>query len=291
MRDAIKKLLRRSVFLLMAVTVCAGAGQLLYVWAEPAETFLTKQDDAVKLSILMYHSILKDPQCAGKWTVSPAVLEEDFIYLQKNGYKTITAEQLIAYTNGEGELPEKPVMITFDDGHYNNLLYALPLLKKYNMTAIVSPIGFKIDEFSAIQDQNPMYAYLNWEDLCLLTEDGVFEIGNHTYNMHKNNGVRRAGQSVAAHREALIADVGKVQEAMQTHCGYAPKVFAYPFGNWDKESQGILREMGFCVFLTCYEHSNDITRDPACLLALGRFNRPSGISTAKFMEKALSELS
>lgn len=288
--DVKKLLLRRSVSLLLALAVCTGGAQLLYTWADSSEAFA--ESDAVPLPILMYHSILKDPQLAGKWTISPAVLEDDLHYLKKHGYESVSAGQLIAYVNGQGELPEKPVMITFDDGLYNNLVYALPLLKEYGMTAIVSPIGYKVDEFSAAQDENPIYAYLSWEDLCLLTEEGVFEIGNHTYNLHttkkgRNGIMRLKGESEEAHSKVLTQDVSKLQEAMQAHCDYTPNVFAYPFGSWDKESQTILREMGFCVFLTCYERMNYITRDPACLLKLGRYNRPSGISTAKFMEKAL----
>ncbi len=249
-------------------------------------------EQTVCLPIIMYHSLLKDPQLAGPYVLSPAQFEDDLLYLKQHGYETVSSAQLMDFVHGRGELPPKPVMITFDDGQYNNLLYGLPLLQKYGMHAVLSPIGFKVDEFSLGEDRNPIYAYLSWEDISALLTDGTFEIGNHTYSLHSANkgrsGVTRLpGEKPEAHKQVLTADVAKMQQALREHCGYEPMVFAFPYGKWDKESQDILREMGFCIFLTCYERVNTITRDPECLLKLGRYNRPSGVTTDAFMEKAL----
>ena len=78
--------------------------------------------EAVDIPIVMYHSVLKDEKYHGKYVISPAELENDILYLKEQGYTTIFMEDLINYTKG-GELPEKPIMLTFDDGYYNNYLY------------------------------------------------------------------------------------------------------------------------------------------------------------------------
>ena len=61
--------------------------------------------------------------------------------LQVKGYTAITVSDLLAYVQDGADLPEKPVMITFDDGYYNNYIYAYPLLKQRGMKAVVSIIG------------------------------------------------------------------------------------------------------------------------------------------------------
>ena len=68
----------------------------------------------VSLPVLMYHSVAPVPE--QQYCVTPETLESDLRYLQAHGYETVSPEELVAYTNGNGTLPEKPVMLTFDDG-------------------------------------------------------------------------------------------------------------------------------------------------------------------------------
>nr|AIA95017.1 Polysacc_deac_1 [uncultured Bacillus sp.] len=58
-------------------------------------------------------------------------------YLHDNGYHTITPAQLKAYLTEDAPLPDKPVMLTFDDGYIDNYVHAWPILKKYDMTATI----------------------------------------------------------------------------------------------------------------------------------------------------------
>ena len=102
---------------LLTLCLLLGAGALITAAA-------TAQ--GVEVPIVMYHSVLKDESRHGQYVISPAELESDLKYLRDHGYTTILIEDLIAYTQG-GPLPEKPVLLTFDDGYYNNYLYAFPL--------------------------------------------------------------------------------------------------------------------------------------------------------------------
>ena len=106
-------------------------------------------EDSVRVPILMYHSILKDSARQGKYVISPAVLAADLDALQVKGYTAITVSDLLAYVQDGADLPEKPVMITFDDGYYNNYIYAYPLLKQRGMKAVVS---ITIDDEFVVHD-------------------------------------------------------------------------------------------------------------------------------------------
>lgn len=87
-----------------------------------AETAETK-----KVPILMYHSVLKSSNGKNDYIVSPDQIEKDLIYIKDNGYQTVTTNDLINFVDGKGKLPEKPVVLTFDDGNYNNYSYVYPL--------------------------------------------------------------------------------------------------------------------------------------------------------------------
>lgn len=245
--------------------------------------------ESVELPIIMYHSILGDAGKAGKYVVTPEQLAEDLQYIRERGYETVTISQLQRYVEGTGDLPAKPVLITFDDGYYNNLSYAYPLLKENGMTAVVSIIGkYTEQESTSGEKQNNNYSQLTWEELRDARD--VFEIGNHSYDMHGNDGRRgarrREGESDEAYRQAIREDIGKLQDAMRRELGAEADVFAYPFGYYTADTEAILRELGFAGSLTCYEHVNTIQRG-GNLYGLGRYNRAYGKSAVDFFAKIL----
>lgn len=280
----LKRPLRRAACFatLMLLTFCLGAANALL--------FAQEDVDGVKVPILMYHSILKDPSRSGKYVVTPGQLEEDLCYLKEHGYTAIVMDDLIRYVYQGQPLPDKPVMVTLDDGHLNNLTYLLPLLEQYEMKAVISIVGSYAQRAVDWNDHNPNYAYLDWDEIHALVASGRVEIQNHTYNMHdqsaRSGARRKSGEAVESYQQALRDDLQRTQQALVELAQVpAPTTFTYPFGQISEESEQVLMQMGFAASLSCYERINVITRDTRCLYQLGRYNRPSGISTAKFMKK------
>lgn len=253
--------------------------------AVPADKTLAERRT---VHVLMYHSILRDPTRAGTYILSPDELEADIVWLLRHGYETVTARALVAFTDGTGTLPERPVLLTFDDGHLNNLTYVLPLLEEYDCCAVISAVGAYTQRFSEKPDPNPNYAYLSWDEIAVLARSGRVEIGNHTYDLHGQVGrmgsARKRGESEAAYEDVFLTDVGKLQSELTLRAGTTPVTFAYPFGLADPLSGPMLKKLGFRVSLTCNEHASVVVRgDADSLWALGRYNRPSGVSTEAFM--------
>lgn len=248
------------------------------------------EQESVRLPVLMYHSILKNPSSAGKYVLSPDVFESDMKYLKDNGYTAILSGELVDYVKNGGALPDKPVMITLDDGYLNNLTYVVPILEKYDMKAIISVVGSYTERFSATADHNPNYSHFNWDDIKTCAATGRVEIGNHTYNMHNQSGrkgaMKKRGESDASYEKTLSEDLLKTQALLKEHCGIEPRVFAYPYGAVSNASLDIVKKLGFTVSLGCCEKMNEIHRgDENALYLLCRFNRASGVSTEKFMER------
>ncbi|MBR1738650.1 MAG: polysaccharide deacetylase family protein, partial [Firmicutes bacterium] len=85
---------------------------------------LTEAENTVELPIIMYHNITEKYDMTGKYAVMRTQFENDLKYIKENGYTTITAKELINYAENNGQLPEKPIMITFDDGYESFYAYA-----------------------------------------------------------------------------------------------------------------------------------------------------------------------
>lgn len=242
--------------------------------------------DSRQVPIIMYHSLLADPDRAGDYVVSPQELESDMLWLLENGYTPVLVSQLIDFVMGSGDLPDKPVAITLDDGHLNNKLYLPGLLEKHGFCATVSVIGEYTQIFSDIAVSNPSYSYLTWSDIAEMAQSPAIEIANHSYFMHSlipHDKEKRKGYA-----PQIAEDAADMNRALLEKSGVTSEVYTYPYGFVVGGADDKLREAGFLATLSCNEKINIVTVGaPDCLFSLGRFNRPSGVSTADFMVKAV----
>lgn len=253
------------------------------------EAVATTEEGKVAVPIIMYHSVCDNKRVTSDYRVTPEVFESDMKYLCDNGYTAIYVADIVAYVYEGYPLPEKPIVITLDDGYLNNLTEVLPILEKYDMCATVSVVGEFVDSAVKENDPNPMYAYLTWEDIRALEDSGRIEIGNHTNSMHEI-GERRgcmkiSGESEDNYSKVLSDDLMTLQTSLSEKSGLTPIVFTYPFGFVSEESLPVIKKLGFLAALTCHEKINYIEGRPEQLYKLGRFNRTPGMSTEQFMKK------
>lgn len=251
---------------------------------------IANSEDYIEVPIIMYHSILKDPSRSNKYTVTPTVLEEDLKYIKDKGYTTVTITDLISYVYDNKPLPENPIVLTFDDGHYNNYGYLFPLLEKYDMKAVISIVGSYTDKFTETDEANLNYSYLRWKDIKELMDTGRIEFQNHTYNLHSNTGKRIGtkkikGETDEHYKNVLEEDILKLQQEFKENTNYIPQCFTYPFGGISNASLDIIKELGFKASLSCEQGINKLTKNPNSLYLLKRYNRPSYISTYNFFQK------
>ena len=135
-------------------------------------SMVADSENGTKVLVLNYHKV-------DNMNISLSVLPEDFDrqmkYLSENGYHTITPDELYDSLAGNAELPENPVLITFDDGYEDNYQNAYPILKKYDFKATV----FVISSFLGVYPN-----YLTWDQAREMDENGI-SIQSHTVD-HKS---------------------------------------------------------------------------------------------------------
>lgn len=247
------------------------------------------EERTAELPIIMYHHILKAPNRWGDYVISPQQLESDLKYLKAQGYTAVGCGDLLAWYRGEAELPEKPVMLTFDDGQESVEAYALPLLEQYDMCAVLAIVGSIADAYTQSDDHNIAYSYLGWPAIQALSASPRIEFAVHTHNLHSNSHrrgcARMRGESPEAYAQMLNSDLATVESRFIEYTWAAPVAFAYPFGHCCSEAEEILVQRGYKIAFTCDERVNRLTGDWGELMSLGRFNRPSGVSSEVFFGK------
>jgi peptidoglycan/xylan/chitin deacetylase (PgdA/CDA1 family) len=244
--------------------------------------------------ILMYHEV--KPEGLGKDAISPWELESDLEYLRDAGYTAVSMQALEDFCRDKKPLPPKPVVLTFDDGYYNNYVCAYPLLKKYGVHAVLSVIGRNTDDFTEIPSDNINYSHVTWTQLNEMLSSGVFEAQNHTYDMHSISWrrfgcMRGRGESEAEYERALRGDVGRLQNEMKTMTGTLPTVFAYPYGRRSAQTEKIIAAMGFRATLTCDYGVNILTPGSEKeLFGLRRICRTHGTGAKRSIDEAMKTL-
>ena len=180
-----------------------------------------------EVPILCYHQLRDfkstDSKRARDYIVPVASFREQIKFLADNGYHSILPDQLYDYLANGRSLPEKPVMLTFDDTRLEHYNVAMGELNKY---------GFKGVFFIMTVSLNRP-GYMSKEQVKQLADDGHV-IGLHTWN-HKN--VKTFAE------EDWVTQIEKPAEQLRQITGKAVDYFAYPFGLWDKTSiQGITEQ-------------------------------------------------
>lgn len=280
-----KKLVIFSAILCFVMIFSAVANTFLPV----ISVFKEKKQEVL---ILMYHQVSENSSLWGDYVIPASLLKEDFEYLKNNNYTPIKIKDILDFTKGTKKLPEKAVVITFDDGQRSFLTKVVPLLEEYNYPAVVNIVGALTDLYTENGETNDKYAYLNWNDIKTLSQNPLVEIGHHSYNFH-SLGYRRGmgkiyGESNSAYSKIIKTDIEKLNEKLLSNIGERPYILAYPYGIRNDTLLEIAKDENFPVTLSCRESINKISVGDE-LFELGRFNRPYGKSSDIYFENIIKQ--
>lgn len=247
--------------------------------------------DTVCVPIIMYHNILNSNKKNSKFIITSSQLEEDLKFLKDNSYNTIFIEDLINYVYNNKPLPEKPIVLTFDDGYYNNYVYAYPMLKEYGFKGVLSVIGYYTDLYSENGEKNENYSHVTWENIKEMSDSGVIELQNHSYNLHstnqgRNGSKKKKGESKEEYKKILTDDLGKLQNEFEKNLNNKATTYTYPFGSVSEISYDIIKDMGFKASLSCESGMNNISKNPECLYMMKRYLRTPSASVEQILSKS-----
>lgn len=178
--------------------------------------------------VLNYHKVdvLNHPL-----SISPQEFEEQMEYLYKEQYNAISPDQLMAYLKYGKQLPDKPIMITFDDGYLDNYTNAYPIMKKYGFTATIFIV-------TNLVDNDPRF--ITWDQVREMQKNGIV-FGSHTVN-HKS--------LTSLTKEQIMDELTQSRDEITRQLGKPPKYFAYPTGTYNSGIEDMVRAVGYKAAFT-----------------------------------------
>lgn len=192
-------------------------------------------------------------------TVTVSRLREDLQWLRDSGYTTVLPRELAA---GD-PLPEKPVLITFDDGYRSNYNLAFPIFQEFEAKMVISVMVYMQD--------NAASDFITWAMCREMIDSGLIEIGSHTYLLHNLderggsfdpegvNGVQRKPDETAeAFQTRVLDDIQRSYDLIAEKLEVSPTFFAYPFGLTEPDADGLIRKL-FPVTAVTLPKTADLT--------------------------------
>lgn len=255
---------------------------------------LPQAEIEAQVPILMYHNLAEE--AAAETDLTAAQFEAQIKALSEAGYTSISFDELMAYVYEGADLPEKPVMITFDDGYSSNYTLAYPILAKYQMKATIFAIGVSLGKDTYKDTGHEMNPHFSGEEAAEMVASGLISVQSHTYDMHQwppfetGDGPFREtilplpGESEEDYVAALTADIQKSRQVLEDATGETVDVLAYPSGAYSTLSQWVLEENGIRVTLSTEPGVNTVVRGlPQTLYCMKRFHVDGSVSPADLL--------
>lgn len=190
---------------------------------------------AMKVPILLYHYISVNPNNddipRNGLSTPPDILEKQLALLSTNGFTTISLDEMAAAFSGQFTMPQKPVILSFDDGYIDFYINAVPILRKYNMKAMAFiPTGLIGGR-----------AYMTWAQIDELAKSPNVVFGAHT--------VHHAYLPKSS-PATLATEVEESKSVLEKHVGYKVNWFAYPYGAFNEQVVSEIKRAGFIGSVT-----------------------------------------
>lgn len=209
-------------------------------------SFAKSNDTYKQITILCYHRFAS--QIKDEMTIKTTDFSKQIEWLKDNGYTVISLDDAVQYLKGyKKKIPDKPVVITVDDGHKSVYFEMLPLVKHYKIpvTLFIYP--------SVIS--NTGYA-MTWEQLHKLEETDLFRIESHTY-WHPNFKKEKKKLTDAEYHKFVIMQLAESKRILEEKMGHKIKYLAWAFGIYDEELQRVAKEVGYeAAFTIERKHAN-----------------------------------
>lgn len=231
------------VSLLMITLTFTGTG----IWYQQQNKAIPSDAKYPKLQgipILMYHKVNPDPSTGGLGLrVPPDKFEWQMKYLRKNGYETVSPEDVMDHFEKGKHLPDKPIVITFDDGYKDNHQFAYPIMKKYGYTGTIFVVSKAIGNtnfFDVEKKLQPENKIMDWQEIRELAEAG-FTIGAHTVD-HPH--LAEVPPEVARHQ------IEESKRALEHGLKKPVEFFAYPYGSYNDTVADLVKQAGYRAAVT-----------------------------------------
>lgn len=223
--------------------------------AAPFPTIHNRAQKA-KVPVVMYHDIL--PKKEVFFDVTPEELEADFELIKSEGLTPISLHQLVTHLRTGNPLPEKPILLTFDDGYGGHYEYVYPLLQKYRYPAVFSV-------YTKNMGIDTGRSHVTWEQLKTMAADPLVTISGHS-KTHPPDLTKMSD-------EELQQEIVESKNILERELGESIDYFTYPAGKHDDRVKDLVEKAGYVAALAMDDNKEIFAGESKDLLAIGRFGQ------------------
>ena len=217
--------------------------------------------------VLCYHSIPFKLNPKDPYGVSQSTFVRQMEYLKTHGYKPVSVEQIIRAAKGIAPLPEKAILLTFDDAYVSYYKFVFPLLKLLGYPSVLGVVGSWIENPPG-DIPEPL---MSWQEIKDVSTSPLVEIASHTFDLHKGITYTKQGnigpgiyvrafnpntkkyELPDQHRKRLANDFVKQELLLKRKLGLSPRVLVWPYGKYNSLSLDLAKKHGFKMCLTLKE--------------------------------------
>ncbi|KST62830.1 polysaccharide deacetylase family protein [Mastigocoleus testarum] len=211
-----------------------------------------------KVPVVMYHDIL--PKKEVFFDVTPKELEADFELIKSEGLTPISLHQLITHLRTGNPLPEKPILLTFDDGYGGHYEYVYPLLQKYNYPAVFSV-------YTKNMGIDTGRSHVTWEQLKIMSKSPLVTISSHS-KTHPQDLTKMSD-------EELQEEIVESKNILERELGESIDYFTYPAGKHNDRVKELVKEARYVAALAMDDNKEIFAGESKDLFAIGRFGQSS----------------
>lgn len=224
-------------------------------------------DTQLNIPVLCYHDIgdtKKNP-----YSIPKERLREHFILLKEQGYQPISVDDYLKAKAGQVKLPDKPVMLTFDDGYISFYNDIFPLLKEFNYPAVMA----LVTSWQETAPPRDVGEVIDWNMAKEMEASGLVTLASHSHNLHHYITLNKEGdqgqavstllyqngkyETLADYNQRILYDMLQTQAAFEKHLGHKSKVFVWPYGEYTSASVEAAKTAGFEALFTL--NSNNLS--------------------------------
>jgi poly-beta-1,6-N-acetyl-D-glucosamine N-deacetylase len=247
---------------------------LLLLLAGSAVSSAHSQPTGQRFVSIAFHDVVDRPDQLETDAVTASGLAQFFDWLKGTGWSAISLDDVAAAARGVRPLPEKPMLITFDDGYESLYTRVFPLIKVYRYPVVAALVGSWME--GGRPDGTVLYGdrvvpranFISWAQAREMQASGLVEIASHSYNLHRGVLANPQGNSIPAaitwqydratgqyetdaqYRDRIRADLSRARSQMAASVGRAPRALVWPFGRYSGPALEVAKQVGFTFELT-----------------------------------------
>ncbi|MCX6076252.1 MAG: poly-beta-1,6-N-acetyl-D-glucosamine N-deacetylase PgaB [Campylobacterales bacterium] len=249
-----------------------------YVMANDLPNACSRDQNVNEFTVLSYHEIAnKSETMDSTYAVTPSNFDKQIHWLMDNGFHFVSVDDILKHRKNEKPLPNKAVLITFDDGYQSVYANAYPILKKYKVPSVIALVGSWLQAKDKVDFDGHAIArskFLSQNEIKEMVGSGLIEIASHSNSSH--GGIqgnpqgnmepaittrkwlkdKNSYEDEKSYQQRVYNDLSENSLFLEQYTGQKPRVMVWPYGRYNIEVRKIAEQLGMSMGLTLDDGSN-----------------------------------